>query len=51
MKLNLLKTLLFFCTLTLMSQNSEHQEMKKWLKENNIPVLGLGVIENAELKK
>ncbi|WP_010179119.1 serine hydrolase [Aquimarina agarilytica] len=49
MKTYLLKTLLFFCILPLMSQSKEHQEMIKYLQENNIPVLG--IIENAELKK
>ncbi len=50
MKLYLLRSLFFFYTLTLMSQSSEHKKMTQWLKENNIPVLALGIIENAELK-
>lgn len=51
MKLYALKIFLIFNTLTMMSQSLEHQEMTKLLKENNIPILGLGVIEKTALKK
>lgn len=51
MKKIVLQTLFFLFTLIMMSQDKEHQKMTKILKDNNIPIVGVGVIENLELKK
>tara|TARA_R110000868_G_scaffold121034_1_gene321100 strand:+ start:12679 stop:14139 length:1461 start_codon:yes stop_codon:yes gene_type:complete len=42
---------LLLSSVLLISQNNTHPELEKWIKENNIPVLGLGIIDNGILSK
>ncbi|WP_052188125.1 serine hydrolase [Cellulophaga sp. Hel_I_12] len=51
MKKHALLLLLFLNSALLVSQNVAFPEMEKWLKENHIPTLGLGIINNGELSQ
>ncbi|WP_309297654.1 serine hydrolase [Neptunitalea chrysea] len=51
MKKHLFIILILLNSVTLMSQNETKSEMEKWLKENNIPILGLGIIDNGKLSQ
>ncbi len=51
MQKHLLRIIFLLNTLLFNAQIETKHNMEKWLKENNIPVLGLGVIENGALQK
>lgn len=51
MKKRLLLIIFLLNTILLTAQTETKHTMEKWLKENNIPVLGLGVIENGKPQK
>lgn len=51
MKKHLLLVLLLLSSVLLLSQNNAQPELEKWIKENNIPVLGLGIIDKGKLSK
>ncbi|MGL1888476.1 MAG: serine hydrolase [Reichenbachiella sp.] len=40
-----------FLSLLLSAQVDNKAELEEWLKENNIPILGLGIIENGKLSQ
>lgn len=51
MKKHLFLILIILNSVTLMSQSETKSEMEKWLKENKIPILGLGIIDNGKLNQ
>lgn len=51
MKNRFLFTFLLLSSVLLPAQNSTQPELEKWIKENNIPILGLGIINNGVLSQ
>ncbi len=51
MKKHLVLIYLLFTAILLTAQVENKAAMEKWLKENKIPILGLGSIENGKLSK
>ncbi len=51
MKKHLLTISLLLTAMLLFAQNKNVSELEHWLKENNIPILGLGIIDNAQLSQ
>lgn len=51
MKKYLLFIPLLFISIQLNAQVENKSELEKWLKENNIPILGLGIIDNGKLSQ
>lgn len=51
MKKYLFLILMLLNSVTLISQNETKSEIEKWLKEKNIPILGLGIIDSGKLSQ
>ena len=51
MKKHLLFISLLFLSIQLTGQVENNQNLEKWLKENNIPILGLGIIDHGKLSQ
>lgn len=51
MKQYLIIIALLFISIQLTAQVENKTELEKWLKENNIPILGLGIIDNSKLSQ